>query len=140
MREFQKIIYFCFIDYARAFDYVDHNKILAVSSRDENSWKVLKILQEMGMPDHLTCLLRNMYAGQEAAVRAGHGTTDWFQKGKGVQQGCILSWCLFKLYAEDIMSSARLYKAQAGVKTARRNINNLRYTDDTTFIAESEEE
>ena len=86
MREFQKIIYFCFIDYARAFDYVDHNKILAVSSRDENSWKVLKILQEMGMPDHLTCLLRNMYAGQEAAVRAGHGTTDWFQKGKGVKQ------------------------------------------------------
>ena len=81
-----------------------------------------------------------MYAGQEAAVRAGHGTTDWFQKGKGVQQGCILSWCLFKLYAEDIMSSTRLYKAQAGVKTARRNINNLRYTDDTTFIAESEEE
>ena len=84
MREFQKIIYFCFIDYARAFDYVDHNKILAVSSRDENSWKVLKILQEMGMPDHLTCLLRNMYAGQEAAVRTRHETTDRFQIGKGV--------------------------------------------------------
>ena len=91
MREFQKIIYFCFIDYARAFDYVDHNKILAVSSRDENSWKVLKILQEMGMSDHLTCLLRNMYAGQEAAVRAGHGTTDWFQIGKGVHQGYIVT-------------------------------------------------
>ena len=92
------------------------------------------------MPDHLTCLLRTLYAGQEATVRTGHGTTDWFQIGKGVRQGCILSPCLFKLYAEDIMSSARLYKAQAGVKTARRNINNLRYTDDTTFIAESEEE
>ena len=97
MREFQKIIYFCFIDYARAFDYVDHNKILAVSSRDENSWKVLKILQEMGMPDHLTCLLRNLYAGQEATVRTGHVTMDWFQIGKGVHQGCILSPCLFNL-------------------------------------------
>ena len=94
----------------------------------------------MGIPDHLTCLLRNLYAGQEATVRTGQGTTDWFQIGKGVCQGCILSLCLFKLYAEYIMQNARLDEAQAGTKTARRNINNLRYADDTTLMAESEEE
>ena len=111
-REFQKNIYFCFIDYAKAFDCVDHNKL----------WEILK---EMGIPDHLTCL-RNVYAGQEATVRTGHGTTDWFQTGKGVHQGCILSPCLFNLYAEDIMRNAGLDAAQAGIKTARRNINNFR--------------
>ena len=126
-REFQKSIYFCFIDYAKAFDCVDHNKL----------WKILK---EMGIPDHLTCLLRNLYAGQEATVRTGHGTTDWFQIGKGVRQGCILSPCLFNLYAEYIMRNAGLEEAQAGIKIARRNINNLRYADDTTLMAESEEE
>ena len=126
-REFQKNIYFCFIDYAKAFDCVDHNKL----------WKILK---EMGIPDHLTCLLRNLYAGQEATVRTGHGTTDWFQIGKRVRQGCILSPCLFNLYAEYIMQNARLEEAQAGIKIARRNINNLRYADDTTLMAESEEE
>ena len=126
-REFQKNIYFCFIDYAKAFDCVDHNKL----------WKVLK---EMGIPDHLTCLLINLYAGQEAAVRIGHGTTDWFQIGKGVRQGCILSPCLFNLYAEYILRNAGLEEAQAGIKIARRNVNNLRYADDTTLMAESEEE
>uniref|UniRef100_A0A8B9XIG3 RNA-directed DNA polymerase n=1 Tax=Bos mutus grunniens TaxID=30521 RepID=A0A8B9XIG3_BOSMU len=126
-REFQKNIYFCFIDYAKAFDYVDHNKL----------WK---ILQEMGIPDHLTCLLRNLYAGQEATVRTGHGTADWFQIGKGVRQGCILSPCLFNLYAEYIMPNAGLEEAQAGIKIARRNTNNLRYADDTTLMAEREEE
>ena len=125
-REFQKT-YFCFIDYAKAFDCVDHNK----------PWK---ILQEMGIPDHLTWLLRNLYAGQEATVRTGHGTTDWFQIGKGVRPGCILSPCLFNLYAEYIMPNAGLDEAQAEIKTALRNINNLRYADDTTLIAESEEE
>ena len=117
-REFQKNIYFCFIDYAKAFDCVDHNKL----------WK---ILQEMGIPDHLTCLLRNLYAGQEATVRTGHGTTDWFQIGKGVGQGCILSPCLFNLYAEYIMRNAGLEKAQAGIKISGKNINNLRYAEDT---------
>ena len=126
-REFQKNIYFCFIDYDKAFDCVDHNKL----------WKILK---EVGIPDHLTCLLRNLYAGQEATVRTGHGTTDWFQIGKGVCQGCILSPCLFNLYTEYIMRNAGLEKAQAGIKIARRNINNLRYADDTTCMAESEEE
>ena len=126
-REFQKNIYFCFIDYARAFDCVDHNKL----------WKILK---EMGIPDHLTCLLRNLYAGQEATVRTGRGTTDWFQIGKGVHQGCILSPCLFNLYAEYIMRNAGLDEAQTGIKTAGRNINNLRYADDTTLMAESKEE
>ena len=126
-REFQKHIYFCFIDYTKASDCVDHNKL----------WK---ILQEMGIPDHLTYLLRNLYAGQEATVITGHGTTDWFQIGKGVHQGCILSPCLFNLYAEYIMRNAGLYEAQAGIKIARRNINNLRYADDTTLMAESEEE
>uniref|UniRef100_A0A4W2HXM2 Reverse transcriptase domain-containing protein n=1 Tax=Bos indicus x Bos taurus TaxID=30522 RepID=A0A4W2HXM2_BOBOX len=126
-REFQKNIYFCFIDYAKAFDCVDHNKL----------WT---ILQEMGVPDHLTCLLRNLYAGQEATVRTGHGTTDWFQIGKGVRQGCILSPCIFNLYAEYIMRNAGLEEAQAGIKIAGRNINNLRYADDTTLMTESEEE
>ena len=126
-REFQKNIYFCFIDYAKAFDCVDHNKL----------WKILK---EMGIPDYLTCLLRNLYAGQEATVRTGHRTTDWFQIGKGVCQGYILSPCLFNLYAEYIMRNAGLDEAQAGIKTAGRNINNLRYADDTTLMAESEEE
>ena len=125
-REFQKNIYFCFIDYVKAFDCVDHNKL----------WKILK---EMGIPDHLTCLLRNLYTGQEATVRTGHGTTDWFQIGKAVCQGCILSPCLFNLYAEYIMRNAVLEEAQAGIKIARRNINNLRYADDTTLMAESEE-
>ena len=124
--EFHKNISFCFIDYAKAFDCVDHNKL----------WKFLK---EMGIADHLTCLLSNLYAGQEATVRTGHGTTDWFQIGKGVRQGCILSPCLFNLYAEYIMLKAGLDEAQAGIKTAGRNINNLRYAVDTTFLAESEE-
>ena len=126
-KEFKKNIYFCFIDYAKASDCVDHNKL----------WKILK---EMGIPDHLTCLLRNLYAGQEATVRTGHGTTDWFQIGKGVRQGCIVSPCLFNLYAEYIMRNAGLDEAQAGIKIARRSINNLRYADDTTLMAESEEE
>ena len=126
-REFQENIYFCFIDYAKAFDCVDHNKL----------WK---ILQEMGIPDHLTCLLRNLYAGQEATVRTGHGTTDWFQIRKGVHQGYILSPCLFNFYAEYIMRNAGLEEPRAGIKIARRNINNLRYTDDTTLMAESKEE
>ena len=126
-REFQKNIYFCFIDYAKALDCVDHNKL----------WK---ILQEMGIPNHLICLLRNLYAGQEATVRTGHGTTDWFQIGKGVHQGCILSPCLFNFYAEYITQNAELEEAQAGIKIAGRNINNLRYADGTTLLAESEEE
>ena len=126
-RESQKNIYFCFIDYAKAFDCVDHNKLR-------------KILQEMGIPDHLTCLLRNLYAGQEGTVRTGHGTTDWFQIGKGVCQGCILSPCLFNLYAEYMIRNAGLEETQAGIKIARRNINNLTYADDTTLITESEEE
>ena len=123
-REFQKTIYFCFIDYARAFDCVDHNKL----------WKIPK---EMGIPDHLTCLLRNLYAGQEATVRTRHGTMDWFQIGKVLRQGCILSPCLFNLYAEYIMWNAQLDEAQVGIKIAGRNINNLRYD---TLMAESEEE
>ena len=125
-REFQRNIYFCFIDYAKAIDCVDHNKL----------WKILK---EMGIPDHLTCLLRNLYAGQQATVRTGRGTTDCFQIGKEVCQGCILSLCLFNLYAEYIMRNAGLEEAQAGIKIAGRNINNLRYADDTTLMAESEE-
>ena len=120
------MIYFFFIDYAKAFDCVDHNNLR-------------EILKEMGIPDHLTCLLRNLYAGQEATVRTGHGTTDWFQIGKGVHQVCILSPCLFNLYAEYIMRNAGLKEAQAGIKIADRNINNLRYADDTTLMAESEE-
>ena len=125
-REFQKNIYFCFIDYVKAFDSVDNNKL----------WNILK---EMRIPDHLTCLLRNLYAGQEATVRTGHETTDWFQIGKGVYQGCISSPCLFNLYAEYNIRNAGLDEAQAGIKMARRNINNLRYADDTTLMAESEE-
>ena len=121
-REFQKSIYFCFIDYAKAFDCVDHNKL----------WKILK---EMGIPDHLSCLLRNLYAGREAAVKTGYGTMDCFQIGKGISQGCIFSPCLFYLYAEHIMWNAGLDEAQAGIKIARRNINNLRYADDTTLMA-----
>ena len=126
-QEFQKNIYICFIDYAKAFNCVDHNKL----------WK---ILQEMGIPDHLICLLRNLYGGHEATVRTGHGTTDWFQIGKGVYQGCILSPCIFNFHAEYIMRNAGLEETQAGIKIAGRNINNLRYADDTTLMAESEEE
>ena len=126
-QEFQKNIYFCFIDCAKAFDSVNHNKW----------WKVLK---EMGIPDHLTCLWRNLYAGQEVRVRTGYGTTDWFLIGKGVRQGCILSCCLFNLHAEYIMRNAGLDEAQIGIKIARRNINNLRNTDDTTLMTESKEE
>ena len=126
-RQFQKNIYFCFIDYAKAFDCVDHN----------NMWKILK---EMRSIRPLTCLFRNLYAGQEATVRTGHGTTDWFQIGKGVRQGCTLSPCLFNLYADYIMRNTGLEETQAGIKIAGRNINNLRYADDTTLMAESEEE
>ena len=126
-REFQKNIYFCFIDYAKAFDCVYHNKL----------WKILK---EMGIQDPLTCLLRNLYADQEATVRTGHGTTDWFQIGKRIHQGFILSPCLFNIYAEYVMRNAELDESQAGIKIAGRNINNLRYADDTTLMAESEEE
>ena len=123
----RKNIYFCFIDYAKAFNCVDHNKL----------WKILK---QMGIPDHQTCLLRNLYEGQEVTVRTRHGTTDWFQIGKGVHQGCILSPCLFLLYAEYILRKAGLEEEQARIKIAQRNINNLRYADDTTLMAESEEE
>ena len=125
-RQFQKNIYFCSIDYAKAFDCVDHNTL----------WK---ILQGMEIPDHLTCLLGNLYADQEATVRTGHGKTDWFQIGKGVHQGCILSPCLFNLYAEYIMRNTGLEEAQVGIKIAGKHINNLRYANDTTLMAESEE-
>ena len=123
----EKNIYFCFIDYAKAFDYIDHNEL----------WKILK---EMGIPDRLTCLLRNLYAGQEATVRTGHGSMNWFQIGKGVHQVCILLPCLFNLYAEYIMQNARLGESQAEIKIARRNINNLRYADNTTLMVKSKEE
>ena len=126
-KEFQKNIYFCFIDYAKASDCVDH-------------YKLCKILKEMGIPDHLICLLRNLYAGQVAIVRTRHGTTDWFQIGKGVRQGCILSPWLSNFYADYVMRNAGLDEAQAGIKTAWRNINNLRSANDTTLMAESEEE
>ena len=126
-REFQKNIYFCSIDYAKAFDCVDHNKL----------WKILK---ERGVPDHLTCVLRNLYLGQEAIVRTGHGTMDWFKIGKGVQQGYILSLCLFNLYAAYIMRNARVDESQAGIKIARRNINHLRYAEDTILMAENVDE
>ena len=122
-RESQKDIYFCFIYYAKAFDCVDHNKL----------WKILK---EMGIPDHLTRLLRNLYAGQEAAVRTGHGTTNWSQIGQGVHHGCIKSPCLFNLYAEYIMRNAGLEETQVGIKITSRNIKNLRYADNTTLMAE----
>ena len=124
-REFQKNVYVCFIDHAKDFVWITIN------------WK---ILQEMGIPDHLTCLLRNLCAGQEATVRTGHGTADWFQIGKAVRQSCILSPCLFNLYAKYIIRNAGLDEAQAGIKIARRNNNTLRYVDDTTLMAESEEE
>ena len=123
-RDFQKNIYVYFIYYTKVFDSMD-------------MWKILK---EMGIPDHLTCLLRSLYAGQEAAVRTGHGTTHWFQIGKRVRQGCILSPCLFNLYAEYIKRNVGWEEAQAGIKIAGRNINNLRYADDTTLMAETEEE
>ena len=123
----RKNIFFCFIDYAKASDCVDHNKL----------WKMLK---EMGIPDHMTCFLRNLYVAQEATFRTGHETTDWFQIGKGVCQGCVLSPCLFNLYAEYIMRNAGPDEAQAGIKISSRNINNLRYADDTTLMAESAEE
>ena len=123
-REFQKSIYFYYIDYNKAFNCVDHNKL----------WK---ILEEMGIPDHLTCLLRNLCADQEATVRTGHGKTDWFQTRKGLCQGCVLSPCLFNFYTEYVMRNARLDESQAGIKIARRNINNHRYSDDTNLMAES---
>ena len=125
-REFQKRNYFSFIDYAKAFDCVDHNKL----------WKVLR---EKGIPDHLTCLPRNLYTGQEATVRTGHGTTDWFQIRKGVYQGYILSHCLVNLHAEYIMRNAGLYEEQAEIKIAGRNTNNLRYADDITLMGENKE-
>ena len=124
-REFQQNIYFCFIDYTKAFDCVDHEEL----------WK---ILEEMGKPDHFTCLLRNLYASQEATIRTRHGTTDWFKIGKGLWQGCILSLCLFNFYAEYIMWNAGLDEWQAEIKTAGKNIN-LRYADDTTLMTESVE-
>ena len=122
--ELQKNIYFCFIDYAKAFDCVDHNKL----------WKILR---EMGVSDHLTCLLRNLYSGQEATVKTGHETMNWFKIGKGVRQGCILSPCLFNLYVEYIMRNAGLEKAHPGIKIDGENINNLRYADDAILMAES---
>ena len=126
-REFQRNIYFCFIDCAKAFDCVDHNK----------RWNILKVV---GIPDHLTCLLRNLCAGQEATARTDHATLDCFQIGKGVRQGCMLSPCVFNFSAEYIMWNARLNESQAGIKMARKNINNLSYADDTTLMVESEEE
>ena len=126
-REFQRNIYFCYVDYAKVFDCVDHNKL----------WEILK---EMGITDQLTCLMKNLYAGQEATVRTRYGTIDWFQIGKGGCQGSILPHCLCNLYAEYIMRNAELEEAQARIKISRRNINNLRYADDTTLMAESEEE
>ena len=123
---FRKNIYFFIIEYAKAFEC--------------GSPQTVEIIKEMGIPDHLTCLLRNLYAGQEATVRTGHGTTDWFQIRKGVRQGCMLPPCLFNLYADYIMRNTGLEEAQAGIKTAGRNVNNLRYTDDTAIMAESEEE
>ena len=127
MKRIPEKLYFCFPDYAKAFGWVDHNKM----------WK---ILQEMGIPDHLTCLLRNLYVGQEGTVRTGHGTMDLFQIGKGVCQGCILQPCLFNFYAEYIMQYSKLDEAQAGINIVRRNINNLKYADGTTLMAKSEEE
>ena len=130
MHNYLHFTVFCILNniaYTKAFDCVDHNKL----------WK---ILQEMGIQDHFTCLLRNLYAGQEATVRTRHGTIDWFKIGKEVQQGCILSPCLFNFYAEHIMQNARLDEVQAGIKISKKNINNLRCTDDTTLMAENEEE
>ena len=127
IKEFQKYIYFCFIDYGKAFDCVNHNVL----------WKIQK---EIEIPGNLTCLLRNLYAGQEATVRTGHGRMDWFEIGKGLCQSCILSPCLFNFYAEYIMRNAKLEEAQAGINITRRNINNLRHADDTILMAECEEE
>ena len=127
LRKFQKNTYFCFINYTKAFDCVDHNKLG-------------EILKEMGIPDYLTCLLRNLYARQEATVTTGHGPIDWFKIGEGVYQGCILPPCLFNFYTEYIMRNAGLEETQAGIKIARRNINHLRYADDTTLMAQNEEE
>ena len=124
-REFQRNTYVCFTEYTKAFDCLDYNKL----------WKSLK---EMEMPDHLTCLLRKLYAGQEAITRTGHGTTDWFQIRKGICQSCLLSPCSFNLYVEYIMWNTRLDEAQAGIKISGRNINNLRYAEDTTLMEESE--
>ena len=126
-REFQKNIYLCFINYTKAFDCVDHNKL----------WKALR---EMGILDHLTCLPRNPYESQEATFRTLYGTTDWFKIEKEVRQGCLLSPCLFNLYTEHIIRNARPDELQAGIKTGRRNINNLRYVDDTTLVVETKEE
>ena len=126
-RKFQKNIYFCFTDYTKAYDCVDHSRL----------WK---ILQAMEIPDNLTCLLQNLYSGQEATVRTGHGTTDWIQTGKGICQGCILSPCLFNLYAEFITRNTGLDEAQAGIMIVGKNINNLRYADDSSLMAESREE
>ena len=126
-RKFQKNIYFCFSDYSKAFDYVDHDK----------PWKILK---EMGVTDYLTCLLRNLYASKEVKLRIRHGTTDWFKTGNGVHQDCILSSCLFNFYSENIMWYARLGESRAGIQITGRNINNLRYVDDNTLMAESQEE
>ena len=126
-REFQEKIYLCFIDYTEAFDCLDHNKL----------WEILK---EMGIPDHLTCLLRNLYMGQEATVRTLCGNTDRLKTRKGVHQGCVFSPCLFNFYAEYIMRNSGLDESQTGIKTAGRNINNLRYSDETTLMEESEEE
>ena len=120
-------MYFCFIDYTKAFDHVYHNKL----------WKILK---EVGIPDHLTCLLQNLYAGQEATVRTRHGTTDWFKIGKGIRQGCILSSCLFNLHVKCVIQNVGLDESQAGIKITGTNINNLRYADDITLMAESKEE
>ena len=120
-------MYFCFMNYMKAFDCVDHNKLK-------------KILKKMGITDHLTCLLRKLYAGEEATVRTGHGTLDGFELGKGVYQGCVLLPCLFNLYEEYVMQNAGLENSQAGIKIARRNINNLRYADNTTLMARSREE
>ena len=125
--EFQKNVFFCLTDYTETFDCVDYQKLC-------------KILKEMGIPDHLTCLPRNLYAGQDTTVRARHGTMDWFQIGTGVHQGCILPPCLFNFYAECIMRNGGLDEAQAGIKVAGRNINNLRYADDTTLMRKSKEE
>ena len=126
-RELQKNIYFCFIDYAKAFDFMNHNRF----------WKILK---KLGIPDHLTCLLRNLYAGQEATVRTGHGTMDCFKIAIEVHQGYILSHCLFNLYVKYIMQNAGMDEAATGIKIDRKNINNLRCADDTTLMAEGEEE
>ena len=126
-REFQTNIYFCFIHYTKSFNCVDQSKLR-------------QVLKEMCVPDHLIYLLRNLHVGQEATVRTGYGTTDWFKIGEEVQQGCILSPCLFNLYAEYIMQNAGLDESQTGIKIAGRNINNLQYSDDTTLMAENEEE